>query len=111
MTALPEELERILAGPRDPRERTRALRDGGAAAAERVCWAASDYLHGLERPEFAAHWRGIDALRAELRRAVADWHEEQDGGPGRISRRLPARLLALLSSLLQASIRPSPARI
>ncbi len=43
------------------------------AALMRIAMAVSDYLLGLDMPEFAEEFGGIEAFMQEMRDASADW--------------------------------------
>lgn len=54
-------------------ERFDALKDSALSVADRVCFAASDYVLALSNKDFAEANGGREPLLDDLRLAVADW--------------------------------------
>ncbi|MGE6433119.1 helix-turn-helix domain-containing protein [Shewanella baltica] len=61
---------------RDVSERTEALKADKTPIERMVCLSASDYYHATKNPHFAAHYGGVERIRAELFKLLDEWHIE-----------------------------------
>lgn len=56
-------------------ERAKALYSDESSVERKLCFAASDYIHALNSPEFAAVYGGLDSLLNDLLFFVDRWRE------------------------------------